>query len=117
MKAQRVIHTTRGQERVAKCADKPSSHGKRMNSRQAMDTHGSGVCTRLRHHLLIPSQYRSGGPCVKGKKGYGLAVGRNGKAYSGVPAQALLREMFCWDDIPPKNGKGELESLGACHKG
>ena len=85
MKAQRVIHTTRGQERVAKCADKPSSHGKHMNNRQAMDTRGSGVCTRLRQHLLIPSQYRSGGPWVKGKKGYGLAVGRRGKLILGFP--------------------------------
>ena len=40
-----------------------------------------------------------------------------GKAYSGVPAQTLLDEMSCWDDIPPKRGKCELESLGACHEG
>ena len=69
MKAQRLIHDTRGQERVAKCADEPSSHGKCMNSRQAMDTHGSGARTMLRHHPLVPSQYRSGGPWVRGKKG------------------------------------------------
>ena len=41
MKAQRLIHPIKGQERVVECADKISSHGKRMNSRQAMDTHGS----------------------------------------------------------------------------
>ena len=40
-----------------------------------------------------------------------------GKTYSGVLAQALLREMFCWDDIPPKGSKDELGPLGACHKG
>ena len=40
----------------------------------------------------------------------------NGEAYSGVPAQALLGEMSCWDDISPKRGKDELESLGACHR-
>ena len=43
--------------------------------------------------------------------------GEKGKAYSGVPTQALLGEMPCWDDIPPKRGKYEIESLGACHKG
>ena len=40
-----------------------------------------------------------------------------GKAYSAVPARTLLDEMSCWDDIPPKRGKYELESLGACHEG
>ena len=56
MKAQRLIQATRGQERTAECEDKPSGHGKRMNSRQAMDTHGSGARTKLRHHQLVPSQ-------------------------------------------------------------
>ena len=37
-------------------------------------------------------------------------------AYFGVPVQTLLEEMFCWDVIPPKIGKHELESLGACYK-
>ena len=35
-----------------------------------------------------------------------------GEAYSRVLAKALLGEMSCWDDIPPKKGKDELESLG-----
>ena len=38
-------------------------------------------------------------------------------AYYGVPAQTFLGEMSCWDDIPPKRENGELELLGACHKG
>ena len=42
--------------------------------------------------------------------------GEKGEAYSGVLAQALLEEMSCWDDIPPKSGKEELDSLGACYK-
>ena len=37
-------------------------------------------------------------------------------AYFGVPVQTLLEEMFCWDVIPLKIGKHELESLGACYK-
>ena len=40
-----------------------------------------------------------------------------GKIYYGVPAQVLLGEMSCWDDIPPKRSKDELELLGACHEG
>ena len=82
-----------------------------------MDTHGSGACTRPKHLPLVPNQYRSGGLWVRGKRGYSLAVERKGKVYSEVPAQAFLVEMSCWDDIPPKRGKCELESLSACHKG
>ena len=85
MKAQTLIHATRGQERVAEHAEKPSSHGKRMNSRQSMDTHGSGARIRLKHHPLAPSQYRNDGPWVRGKRGYGLVVGRRGKLILGFP--------------------------------
>ena len=42
---------------------------------------------------------------------------KEGKTYSGVSAQALLGEMSCWDDVPPKRNKNELEPLGACHEG
>ena len=38
-------------------------------------------------------------------------------AYFGVPAQALLGEMSCWNDNSSKRGKRELESLDACYKG
>ena len=40
-----------------------------------------------------------------------------GKAYSRVLAQTFLGEISCWDDIPLKRGKDELEPLGACHEG
>ena len=43
--------------------------------------------------------------------------GEKGGAYFGVPAQSLLGEMSCWDDIPPKRGKHKLESPGACYRG
>ena len=57
----------------------------------------------------------SGGSWVRG---HGLAVGRGikKKTYYGVIAQALLGEMFCWDDMPPKRSKDELEPPGACHE-
>ena len=56
-----------------------------MNNRQAMNTHGSGARARLRHHPLVPSQYKSSGPWVKGKKWYDLAVERRGEPILGFP--------------------------------
>ena len=53
---------------------------------------------------------------VKGKKAW-LGGGEKGKTYSKVPAQDLLGEVSCWDDIPPKKSKAELEPLGVCHEG
>ena len=98
---------------MAECTDEPPYHGKRMSSRQAMDTHESGACTKPKYHQPVPSQYRNGGPWVKSKKGYGLALERRGEPILEFP-QILLGKMFCWDDIPSKRGKDELESLGAC---
>ena len=43
--------------------------------------------------------------------------GEREKTYYGAFAQALLGEMFCWGDMPPKRSKDELESPGACHEG
>ena len=40
-----------------------------------------------------------------------------GKTYSEFFAQALLGEMSCWNDIPPKGSKDELGLLDACHEG
>ena len=37
---------------------------------------GSGTHARPRHYQLLLSQYKSGGSWVKGKRKYGLAVGR-----------------------------------------
>ena len=28
-----------------------------------------------------------------------------------------MEKMSCWDDIPSKRSKDELEPLGACHEG
>ena len=105
MKAQRLIHATRGQERVAKCADEPSGYDKCMNNRQAMDTHGSRARTRLRHHQLVPSQYRSGGLWVRGKRGYGLAVGRMGKPILGFPLKRFWGKCLAAMTYHPKKGK------------
>ena len=46
-----------------------------------------------------------------------MAVGKGKKTYSRVLAQALLGEMSCWDDMPPKRSNDELEPLGAYHEG
>ena len=63
---------------------------------------------------LYPANTGSGGSWVRGR---GLVVGREKKTYSGIFAQTFLREMSCWDDMPPKRSKDELEPPGACHEG
>ena len=35
--------------------DKPIGNDKRVNTRKAMDSYGSGAHIRLRHHPLVPS--------------------------------------------------------------
>ena len=57
------------------------------------------------HHLLIPSQYRRGGPSVKGFRGCGLVVGRKERSILELMSRLLLGKMPCWDDISPKRGK------------
>ena len=74
--------------------DKPVGNGKRVNTRQAMDSYRSGAHTRLKHHPLVPSQYKGGGPWVRGKRGYGLAVGRREK-----PIMAFSLKFF-WRKCP-----------------
>ena len=68
---------------MAVCVDEPVDHGKRMSSRQVLDIHKSGACAKPRHHQLVPSQYKSGGSWVRGKRGYGLAVGRKESLFWG----------------------------------
>ena len=53
---------------------------------------------------------------VRGKRAWFGGVER-GKTYFEVLARALLEEVSCWDDIPPKRSKTELEALGTCHEG
>ena len=105
MKAQRLIHATKGQERVAKHANKLSGHGKLMTSRQIMDTHGSRARTRLKHNPLVPSQYRSGGLWVRCKRGYGLVVGRRGKPILGFPLKLFWGKCLTGMTYHPKDGK------------
>ena len=105
MKAQKLIHATRGQERAAECVDEPSGHGKCMNSRQAMDTHGSGACTKLKHHQFVPNQYKSSGPWVKGKRGYSLAVGRRGEPILEFPLKLFWRKCPAGMTYYPKERK------------
>ena len=76
-------------------SDQPTSHNKRMNGRQALDSYRSGARIRLKYHPLVPSHYRHGGPWVRGKRGYGLVMGRRVKSILGFLLKALLREMSC----------------------
>ena len=49
-------------------------------------------------------------------KRYGLAKGRRENLLQGSCSDSF-GEMYCWDDIPPKRSKDELEPLAACHEG
>ena len=98
-------------------SDKPVGNGKRMNARKAMDSYGSGAHTQGSSTTYLY-------PANTGEVGHGLevresVVQRQGECgvYFGVSTQALLGEMSCWDDIPPKRGKYKLESLSACYRG
>ena len=75
-----------------------------MDSRQAMDLHESGAHTRFRHHLLVPSQYRYGRPWVRGKREYGLAVGRRGKSILGFLLKLFWRKCLAGMTYHPKEG-------------
>ena len=76
MRNQKTIHAIRGQGWMVECTDKPLDHGKRMSSGQVLDVHKTRACARPRHHQPVPSEYKSGGSWVRGKKGYDLAVER-----------------------------------------
>jgi len=95
-------------KRVAEHAtglDKLAGNGKHMNTRQAIDLYGSKARIRLRHHPLVPSQYKSGGPWVRGKKGYGLAVGRMRKPILGLPLKLFWGKCLAGMIYHPKEVK------------
>ena len=76
-----------------------------MSSKQAIYTHGSGAHTRLRHHQLVPNQYRSGGSWAKGKRGCGLAVGRREKPIMGFSLKLVWGKCPAEITYHPKEGK------------
>ena len=78
-------------EHVARL-DKPVGNDKHVNTRQAMDSYRSGAHTRLKLHPLVPSQYKGGGPWVRGKRGYGLAVRRREKPILGFSLKFFWRK-------------------------
>ena len=80
-------------------------NGKRVNSRQAMNSHESRARIRLRHYPLVPSQYRRSGPWVRGKRGYGLAVGRRKKSILGFPLKFFWGKCLAGMTYHPKEGK------------
>ena len=53
-----------------------------------MDSYRSRARTRLKHHPLAPSQYKGGGPWVRGKRRYSLVMGRREKS-------GFLLKLFC----------------------
>ena len=95
-KAQRLIHTARVKQTLERAAesDKPEGNGKCMRVKKAMNSYESGACTQdLGTTYLYPAN--------TGEVGYGSEVREGvvwwwgeGGTYFGVPAQALLGEMF-----------------------
>ena len=119
MKAQELIHATRVKQTPehATKSDKPVGNGKCMRARKAMDSYGNGAYTQGSSTTYLY-------PVNTGEVGHGLELREGvvwrwgeGGAYFGVSAQALLGEMSYWDDISPKRGKHELESLGTWYRG
>ena len=76
-----------------------------MNGIQTIDSIRNEACTRLRHHPLVPSQYRRGGPWAKGKKGYDLVVGRKGKSILGFPLKLFEEKCPAGMTYHPKEEK------------
>ena len=76
-----------------------------MDNRQAMDLYESGAHTRFRHHPLVSSQYRGGGPWVRGKRGCGLVVGRRGQSILGFPLKLFWRKCPAGITYHQKEGK------------
>ena len=119
MKTQKLIHATRVKQTLKRAAesDKPVDNSKCVRARKAMDSYGSGACTQgSGTTYLCPANTEEVGHGSEVRKGVVWRWREKG-AYFGVPAQALLEEMSCQDDILPKRGKHELESLGAFCKG
>ena len=104
MEDQKMIHAIRSKEWAAKRADKPPVPSKRMSSRQASDIHGNGALTRPRHHQPVPSQYRSGRSWVRGKRGYGLTMGRRESLFWGSHLNSFGEKCPAGMTYHPKEG-------------
>ena len=70
-----------------------------------MDSHRSGACIKLRHHPVVLDQYRSGGPWVKDKRGYGLEMRRRGKFILRFPLKFFWGKCLAGMTYHPKEGK------------
>ena len=115
LKTQELIHAIRVKQALESAAklDKPVSNGKHMGAKKVMDSYGSRAHTQgLGTTYLYLANTEEVGHGLEVREGVVWRWGE-GRGYFGVPTQALLGEMSCWDDIPPKRGKHELESLGA----
>ena len=76
MRGQKMVHAIRSQGWAARCANKSLDHGGRVSSRQISDIHRSEARARLRHHQLVPNQYRRWLGHGSEVRGHGLTVGR-----------------------------------------
>ena len=70
-----------------------------------MDSYGSRAHTRLRHHPLVPSQYKHGRTWVRDKRGYDLVVGKKGKSIMGFLLKLFWGKCLAGVTYHPKEGK------------
>ena len=69
------------------------------------------------HHLLVPNQYRRGGPLVKGFKECGLVVGRKWGLFWDFYRDFFWEECLARMTFHPKEASNGLGPFNACHKG
>ena len=68
-------------------------------------------------HLLVPNQYRRGGPLVKGFKERGLVVGRKWGLFLDFYRGFFWEECLARMTFHPKEASNGLGPFNACHKG
>ena len=69
----------------------------------------------LKHHLLVPSQYRRGEPSAKGFRGYGLVVGRKRGLFWGSWRGFFWGKCLVGMAFRSKETRKWLRPLDACH--
>ena len=76
----------------------------------------SGASTQgPKHHQPVPSQYKGGGPTIKGIQRVWFS-GRGKGVYIWFPVVTSFGNIPCQDGILPKRSNGWLRPFDACHR-
>ena len=70
----------------------------------------------LEHHQPVPSQYKEGGPMVKGIQRVWFGGGEKKGVYIWFPAMTSFGNIPCWDGILPKRSNRWLGPSDACDR-